>query len=198
MTIDPATYDFYQSQAPHYTASGAQGQSRHLNGFLARLAPGARILELGCGGGRDAAYMKERSFDVDATDAVPAMVKKANERNNLDARVMQFGKLDAVACYDAVWAHASLLHCPRSDLPDALSRIYCAMRPGGWHFANFKLGNGEGRDKFDRLYNFPTREDLVGMYETACDWSIEEAQDYESCGFDAIDRDWLALTVRKP
>lgn len=196
--IDPATFEFYQSQAPHYTASGAQGQSRHLDGFLTRLAPGAGILELGCGGGRDAAHMKELGFDVDATDGVPAMVAKANERHDLDARVMQFGELDALSAYDAIWAHASLLHCPRKDLSGTLSRIHTALKPGGWHFANFKLGNGEGRDRFKRLYNFPTRAQLLEIYETACDWAIEEAVLYESSGFDTVDREWLAITVRKP
>ena len=38
---DEATLAWYEREAPRYTASGTQGQSRHLDGFLDRLAPGA-------------------------------------------------------------------------------------------------------------------------------------------------------------
>ena len=50
---DPATLAFYQAQAPRYTLSFGQAPSRHLDPFLDRLEPGVRVLELGCGGGRD-------------------------------------------------------------------------------------------------------------------------------------------------
>jgi len=197
VSCDRATYDFYQSQAPYYTASTAQGQSRHLAGFLARLPANARILELGCGGGRDAAYMIEHGFDVDATDGAPAMVDKANQRHDIGARVMTFDELEAEAAYDAVWAHASLLHCPRRAFPRTLQKICRSLKQGGWHCANFKLGKREGRDKFDRLYNFYTRDELCNAYQSGLDWSIEHALDYESSGFDQVDRNWLAITVRK-
>ena len=75
---DEATLAWYEREAPHYTASGTQGQSRHLDGFLDRLDDGAHILELGCGGGRDAAYIRDRGFSIDATDGTAAMVRKAN------------------------------------------------------------------------------------------------------------------------
>ena len=196
MSGDEATIAFYQREAPHYTASGAQAQSRHLDAFLDRLDAGARILELGCGGGRDAAHLASRGFSVDPTDGTPAMVRKARERWGLPARLMRFDELEAIGEYDAVWAHASLLHCPRDALPSVLGRIHRALKPGGWHFANFKLGAGEDRDTFGRLYNFPDREWLRARYEDIAGWQIVEASEYLGGGFDNIARDWLALTVR--
>ena len=107
---DPATIAYYEANAPRYTLSFGQAPSRHLDRFLDRLAPGARVLELGCGGGRDSARIRERGFDLDATDGTAAMVRKANERFDVGARVMTFEELDAQSEYDAVWAHACLLH----------------------------------------------------------------------------------------
>jgi SAM-dependent methyltransferase len=72
--FDPATLAFYAREAPDYAASGPGGVGRHLEGFLERLAPGALILELGCGSGRDAASMEARGFRVDPTDGVPASI----------------------------------------------------------------------------------------------------------------------------
>nr|WP_298928694.1 class I SAM-dependent methyltransferase [uncultured Erythrobacter sp.] len=196
MSIDPATFEFYQSQAPHFSLNPALGPSRHLDAFLDRLSPGARILELGCGGGRDAAHMISRGFDVDATDGIPSMVAKANERHSLGARLMTFGELDAIDAFDAIWANACLLHCPRAELPDILDRIHRALRPDGLHLASFKLGEGEGRDLLGRLHNFPTQDWLRSAYKTASFELVEESV-YAGKGSDGTQRDWMALTVRK-
>ncbi|TRD12367.1 class I SAM-dependent methyltransferase [Erythrobacter insulae] len=196
MSIDKATYDFYQGQAPHYSLNPALGPSRHLDAFLDRLSPAAEILELGCGGGRDAAHMIERGFKIDATDGIPAMVRKANERHDLNARLMQFSELSAYAAYDAIWAHACLLHCPRAELPSVLTRIHTAIRPGGFHYASFKLGDGEGRDLLGRLHNFPTPEWLRETF-FAAQFAVVAEDIFAGKASDGTQRDWMALTVTK-
>lgn len=197
MSTDPDTIAFYQARAPHYTFTSAHAHSRQLDPFLDRLEPGARVLELGCGGGQDAARIMARGFAVDATDATPAMVAKANERFGVGARVMAFDDLESEAAYDAVWAHASLLHCPRAALPGVFTRIHRALRPGGWHFANFKLGSDEGRDGLGRFYNFPDAPWLEAQY-SASGLHIVEAHQYLGGGFDNVERDWIDLIVRRP
>ncbi|MDP5103639.1 MAG: class I SAM-dependent methyltransferase, partial [Erythrobacter sp.] len=140
----------------------------------------------------------ERGFSIDATDGTPAMVAKANERWSVGARVMAFHELEAEAEYDAVWAHASLLHCPRAELPDVLTRIHRALKPGGWHFASYKLGNGEGRDDLGRFYNFPDADWLTAQYTSAGGWNVMETEQYTAGGFDNVTRDWIDLVVQKP
>ena len=198
---DPETIAWYQAQAPRHVYSSAIGPSRHLDAFLDRLTSGARILELGCGSGRDALHLAERGFAVDATDGTPAMVRKARERTGLDVREMRFDQLDSDNAYDAVWAHACLLHVRRIDLPDILSRIATALRPGGWHYASFKLSGPEnpveGRDRRGRLHNFPDAGWVESIYREA-DFLIEEALAFRGDGADGVVRDWLAITVRKP
>ena len=197
MGTDPATIAFYQARAPHYVLRFGESHSHQLDAFLDRLAPGARVLELGCGSGRDAARMRERGFAVDATDATPAMVAKANERWGLGARVMAFHELEAKAAYAGVWAHASLLHCPREGLPDVLARIDRALVPGGWFFASYKLGEAEGRDSFGRFYNFPDADWLGAQYEAIPGWRIVADERSLGGGFDGVERPWINLTVRK-
>ncbi len=198
MSADPATIAFYQERAPHYVLKFGQAHSYQLDPFLDRLPAGARVLELGCGGGQDSARMAARGFMVDATDAAPAMVAKTNERFGLGAWVMAFDELEAEAVYDGIWAHASLLHCPRAALPEVLRRIHRALAPGGWHFASYKLGQAEGRDGLGRFYNFPSAQWLAGQYEARADWQIVETRHYTAGGFDNVERDWIDLIVRKP
>jgi SAM-dependent methyltransferase len=197
--FDRATLRFYSDEAPVYCGSGPQGASRHLASFLDRLASGSRILELGCGGGRDAEAMIGRGFAVDATDGTPEIALKAEERINQRVRVMRFDQLDSVESYDAVWAHASLLHVPRPGLGRVLQLIHRALRPGGLHFASFKQGAVEGRDRFARYFNFFDMPTLLATYRAAASWEIVATEEYMGGGvLNAGNTRWIAVTVRKP
>jgi hypothetical protein len=81
-------------------------------------------------------------FDVDPTDGTPEIARKAEERLGRCVRVMRFDELDAREVYDAIWASASLLHVPRSSLPEILAFVFEALKPRGLHFASYK---GRGR-----------------------------------------------------
>lgn len=143
---DPATMLFYSKEAPVYAASGPGSVNRGLRDFLELLAPGARILELGCGGGRDAEAMIAAGFDVDPTDGIPEIARKAEKRLGRNVRVLCFDELDAIEAYDAVWASASLLHVPRSSLPKVLELIFRALKPGSLHFATYRCSDSSWRD----------------------------------------------------
>ena len=197
-SFDPATLAFYAHEAPVYAARGTDGASRHLELFLDRLTPGCRILELGCGGGRDAALMISRGFDVDPTDGVPEIAAKAEALLGSPVRIMRFDALNAVAAYDAVWASASLLHVPRAGLTDILTCIWRALKPGGWHEASYKGGRHEGRDMFDRYYNYLSRAQLVAHYEAAGPWETVRLEEGTGGGYDGKQGPWLSITVHKP
>jgi hypothetical protein len=111
--------------------------------------------------------------------------------------MMAFDELDAESAYAGVWAHASLLHCPRAALRDVLARIHRALTSGGWHFASFKLGEGEGRDLLGRLHNFPSPDWLIAAYEEA-GFVIEAQETYAGKSSEGTQRDWIDLTLRKP
>ncbi len=192
---DSATLAYYEKSAPFYTLSCGQAPSRDLDPFLDRLQPAVHILELGCGGGRDAARIVERGFTVDATDGSATMVRKANERFDLGARQMRFDELDAAEKYDAVWAHACLLHVARADLPAVLSSILRALKPEGRHYASFKLGTAEGRCKLGRLHNFPTESWVVSAYREA-GFHVCESATWTGDGADGTLREWIAITAK--
>lgn len=197
MTFDEQTLQYYSAEAPVYAAGGKDGVSRFLHRFLDLLAPGSRILELGCGGGRDSGAMLRRGFVVEPTDGVPAIAKKAEDRLGVPVRVMRFDQLDAVDEYDAVWANASLLHVPVTGLPEVLSRVHRALKPGGLHFANYKAGTQEGRDRFGRLFNYLSSEQLHAFYGASGSWEILEGEEYAGGGYEGGMGGWVAMTLRK-
>ena len=77
-----------------------------------------------------------------------------------------------------------------------LAAIHDALRPGGWHFANYKLGTGEGRDPLGRLTNLPGEPWLESAYRMA-GFAIVDTVCYRGKGADGVQRDWAAFTLRK-
>lgn len=195
MAGDPRTRLFCETQAARYATEGSARPHPALPGFLARLAPGAHILELGCGAGTDAAAILAAGFGLDPTDGSAALVRIASERLGRPARLLQFDALEANAAYDAVWANASLLHVPRPELPDILARIRRALRPGGLMFASFKTGDAEGADALGRYLNQPDPAWLLA----ACGpgWELVALTLRRGGGFGGVPTQWLALTLRR-
>ena len=111
--------------------------------FLARVPPGGRILDAGCGSGRDALAFRVRGFEVVAFDASAALARLAAEHCGLPVEVLRFQDLDWRDRFDGIWACASLLHVPAAELPEVLHRLARALKPGGVLYASFKYGQGE-------------------------------------------------------
>lgn len=194
---DSATLRFYAEQAPEYHARCQAGINCDLGGWLDRLPPGAEILELGCGAGRDAAEMLRRGFRVEPTDGVPAMAALAEQRLGRPVRVLRFAELDAHTRYDAVYASYSLLHVPRAALADVLQRVWRALRPGGWHMATYKSGGAAGRDDLGRYFNYLSREQADEYYRRAGTWALLELTEGEGAGYQGRMSPWVNVIAQK-
>jgi SAM-dependent methyltransferase len=194
---DAETLAFYAREAETYAVRPRNERSPRLLGFLAQLKPGARILELGCGAGQDAAVIREEGFAVVPTDGTPELAREAEKRLGIPVRVLRFDELDETAAYDAVWANACLLHVPFDALSGVLARIHRALRPQGLFFASYKAGKGGGRDSLGRYYNFPSRDALSGAYREAAPWQSLDIDTGRGGGYDGVERDWLFVSARR-
>ncbi len=111
--------------------------------FLPRVPRGGHILDAGCGSGRDASAFLDRGYSVTACDASERLVALAADYLGLPVQVLRFQDMEWIQAFDGVWACASLLHVPCTELPDAFRRLARALRPGGILYASFKYGRGE-------------------------------------------------------
>jgi SAM-dependent methyltransferase len=102
--------------------------------FRDRLAPGARLLEVGAGTGQDSMFFQQEGLAVVAADLSPVMVEHCRDKG-IEAYVMDFLHLDFPAgSFDAVFAMNCLLHVPNRDLPAVLAAIRVLLRPDGLFF----------------------------------------------------------------
>lgn len=113
--------------------------------FLQYITPAGRILDAGCGSGRDSLAFTRLGFQVDAIDGSAEMAKLASEFTQLPVKHLAFEHLNEHERYDAIWSCASLLHTPFSDLPALFTRFERALKPGGTWYLSFKHGQGGKR-----------------------------------------------------
>ncbi|CAB4708586.1 MAG: methyltransferase domain-containing protein [Actinobacteria bacterium] len=167
-----------------------------------RLGEGARVLEIGSGGGRDARILEELGLVVRRTDITPAFAELLRaEGHAADLLDPLHDDLDDPrdpgAPYDAVWANACLLHVERMDLPRLLARLHAAVRPDGLLAATLKEGDGDlwsthGTIDTPRRFVLWREEPLRAALHDA-GWSVE------SVGHRIGIRDtpWLEVVARR-
>ncbi len=165
---DAKTLAFYDDAARDYAEKLSQGGTRpELTGFIARVRPGGRVLDLGCGPGKSSAEMVKAGLDPDPVDASTGMVAFARETYRLPARHGTFDDDWGVETYDGIWASYSLLHAPRAEIPGHIRRLAAALRPGGPFYIGMKLGETDQRDRLDRFYSHVTEAELRDWMEAA-------------------------------
>ena len=138
------TLDYYNHNAESFRQRTAGSMTRRsYDAFLARLAPNAHILDAGCGPGRDSMVFLERGFRVTGMDASLAMVEMATQATGQPVLLMTFQQIEFQNEFDAIWANASLLHVPQSEIDGVIRRLTRALKPAGALYMSLKVGDGE-------------------------------------------------------
>lgn len=112
--------------------------------FLAKIKLGGRILDFGCGAGRDTRYFLGKGYVVEAVDGSAKMCRIASDYAGIPVRQMLFQDLHEQDRYDGIWACSSILHLNRKDLVDVLGKMAVALKEHGYIYTSFKYGEFEG------------------------------------------------------
>ena len=158
---DKKTLAFYDQNAESYALESLKTDiSDWYTDFEECLEPRARILDLGCGSGRDTKHFLEKGFDVVPVDGSPEMCRFAEYYLGTPVRCVRFSKLDYTKEFDGIWACASLLHVPQKDYRSVINKVERALKPYGVLYASFKYGEGERRDANGRYFSYYNENDL--------------------------------------
>lgn len=175
--------------------------------FMSHLPPQAYILDVGCGSGKDSAYFTKKGFSTLGIDLSEKLLEEAKRRHpELKVELMDMRKLElADEAFDGVWAHASLLHLDRTDVPTTLQEFYRVLKPGGLFYAFVKEGTGEKSIALDtdaqaeRDFTF-FNEDEMKKYAESASFEIIKSYTFNNSerGSDHRDIDWVVIFAKKP
>ena len=191
------TLQYYNQHAKAYVDSTRDVEfSQTQERFLQYLKPGARILDFGCGSGRDTKYFRNRGFQVEAVDGSAEFVRIASDYTGINVRRMLFQDLDEVDRYDGIWACSSILHLPFAELEEVLGKMARALRRRGIVYTSFKYGTEEG-ERSGRYFTNMTEAKMAGLLERIPVYDVEEMWVTFDVRPGRGDERWLNMILRK-
>ena len=139
------TIDYYNKNVQSFIDGTVSVDfTRIQNIFLELLPKDARILDFGCGSGRDTKYFLDCGYQVYAIDGSMELCRSASEYTGIHVKQMLFQELTEVEKYDGIWACASILHVKKAELPDIIRKMSLATKENGIIYVSFKYGDYEG------------------------------------------------------
>lgn len=131
--MDPQTIETYDRMAEEYDKETADFWEKFPREVFDKFSESirGRVLDIGSGPGRDGLLLQERSLDVVCIDASKAMVEMCQTRG-LQAIQADFMNIPfADGEFNGIWAYTSLLHIPKTEMPNALREATRVLRPKG-------------------------------------------------------------------
>lgn len=147
LNTDRDSIEYYEKNADAFVASTINADVTTLyKQFEGYLQDGCRILDLGCGSGRDSRYFSNKGYCVVAADPSPAMCQKTQEIADVPVYTLKAEDILFDNEFDAVWACASLLHVSRENQLSSMRAISKALCEGGIVYCSWKYGNSDRED----------------------------------------------------
>ena len=154
--------DYYQlNYKAYYERTFHIDPASFLKPFADRLVPGATVLDVGCGSGRDLLWLKNRGFAVTGFERSPGLAALARTGAGCPVIEGDFKAFDfSGLAFDALLLCGSLVHLSHEQLPGVLDNIIEALNTPGRVFLSLKSGRGHRTDALGRTFYFWQAGDL--------------------------------------
>ena len=166
--ISRRTLAHYEAEAESFwQGTRDHDVSQNIDALLAAIDAEApfRILDFGCGPGRDLLAFAERGHLPVGLDGTRAFVSMAARLAGVPVLHQDFLALELPeAEFDGVFANASLFHVPVRELPRVLGQLLQCLKPGGVLFASNPRGEnnaGWNRGRYGVFHNFERWSEFV-------------------------------------
>jgi SAM-dependent methyltransferase len=182
MEKDNKTTEAYNKIADDYNKRNNKHFWINEYAYYKSILPGNKVVDLGCGAGRDGEQFVRDGFDYLGVDLSEGMLKIAQDR--------------------VAEGQFSLLHFPKTEVPTILKSFYNLLKSNGVGFISVKDKKimDEGfikEEKFggiERYFSFFTENEMTSFLEKANFKIIKIVHCFEG---DDLDTEWLCFFVKK-
>lgn len=171
------TWESYQATAQQFSRNVADlAPTESMETFIKLLPPKGKIIDLGCGSGRDAEIFTSMGATVVGIDYCSNFINLAQTHAPLanfqlmDIEAMSF----PASSFDGAWAACSLGHIAKKELPAVLKKIHFLLKDGGYFYLALKKGLGEVLEvdaryegNFKKFWAFFEEEELINLLQSA-------------------------------
>lgn len=194
-----STIDYYERNAERFWL-GTQGHdvTQNYDAFLTSM-PGDgpyKILDFGCGPGRDIAWFQKLGHKPTGLDGALKFVTMAADFTGCNVLHQDFIKLDLPpSAFDGVFANASLFHVPKILITKVLFDIYETIAVGGVLFSSNPIGTGKEIYSDGRYGVYYSEEEWIDIVKSS-GFSLVN-QYFRPKGLQRKHQNWFATVWKK-
>ncbi len=184
--MDEKTLAAYDRDAAAFAADWhAQPPPADMHALLRRYFKSGPTADVGCGGGRDTAWLAATGFAATGYDASPGLLAEARRRYpDLRFEVAALPALDKLPedSFTNVLCETVIMHLPAPAIAPSVRRLMAILEPGGTLYLSWRVTAGaDRRDAHGRLY---TAFDPALVFKGlgAAEILLDEAANNESSG----------------
>lgn len=160
------TIRYYNEHASEYFNSTVDVDFDQLRKkFVSFLPEHARIIDIGCGSGRDVQAFCEMGYDAIGLDASEGLAAEAEKRLGIEVVTGDMTTWIADEPFDGIWCCAALLHLHEGEANAFLQNLRFNLKPGGILFLSVKEGIKTGPDEKGRYMHNYTEQELRNKLE---------------------------------
>ena len=158
------TKDYYNKNAQEFFNQTVKADMSELYDIFLKNLPcnEGKILDLGCGSGRDSKYFLDSGFEVVAMDISEELGKRASEYIGQKVIIQDMRNLHYQNEFIGVWACASLLHLDKDEIIETLRKIFKSLKRDGIVYISFKYGD-KNYEKDGRKFTCFTYEKFIKL-----------------------------------
>lgn len=191
------TLDYYNKNAIKFSKETLLIDFKEKRNILLKyLKPEAHILDLGCGSGRDSKAFISKGYKVTAVDGSEEICKIASRNIGQEVICRSFQYLNEEDIFDAVWACASIMHVPYSDLQGIIGNISKALKSGGYLYSSFKYGDFEGEIN-GRYFTYFKEDKFKTLLDNFTELELIEVKITKDVRIGRENEKWLNVIVKK-
>jgi len=206
------TIEWYNQNAEQYAQASLNGASpEEIDDFVALLPKGAKVLDAGCGSGRDTNLLNQQGLNTTGLDLSSGLIEVAKklfpDASFVEGNMLKMQFPDN--SFDGVWAHASLLHLETpEDVQAALSEFNRVLKPDGIIHVLVKAQTGDSKtavvsdslSQHDRFFQYFT-QDEVRQLLGGTGFNVTKLEQYKETDRSLKGRpevEWILALATKP
>ncbi len=188
---------YYDENAEHFINNTFELSMENLTSiFLRKLPTEAKILDLGCGSGRDSLYFENKGYHVTAVDGSIEMVRHTQHHITGPVIYSTFEDFTTQQKFDGIWALASLLHVPRSDFRRIVQKYIDMLKLKGVLFMSLKERKLDYK-KEGREFTCFLEMDILELLSKINCVEVEQVIHTEDVRDGREDEKWVSLFIRR-
>jgi 2-polyprenyl-3-methyl-5-hydroxy-6-metoxy-1,4-benzoquinol methylase len=160
-----STKEFYKNNSlKYFNYTFNINNSIRINKISNMIPKNGKILDVGCGSGRDVISLRNMNIKAYGFDDCKELIELAKNKGSKDwFKVESFENFNGNYKYDLIMANASLLHLSKSDLSSTIDKLLTGLKNNGILMFALKEGIGSKYNECGRFFSYYQKDEIFNL-----------------------------------